>query len=247
MDAHSRARRVRRAVRSRLTATNAIACTALFLALGGGAYAASSSFVGRAGNINTCVPPNGGEVNVWKPGHRCSGGRVNLAFPTTAGRTGATGPTGAPGATGATGATGPANADAVTVDGQALVKLSLRIATPTSGTTTATLYAGNGLTVYAACDSTGAASLLASGPASADEQLTVSGYQSGASAAAFGSQTGALGPTQVTIAPGGSGEASLSSETAGGAVTSGQLGYRQAPGFGAGFGGCTFFGTVITG
>ena len=67
-----------RLIRSRYV----VAATVLLVALSGGAYAlaASSPFVGAHGNINTCVPPTGGEVNVWKPGHRCSGGRVGLAF-----------------------------------------------------------------------------------------------------------------------------------------------------------------------
>src|SRR5580704_13986375 len=85
----------------------AVATVALAL-LGGGAYAlaaSSSPFIGPHGNINTCVPTNGGEVNVWKPGHRCGSGRVGLAFPTV-GAPGATGATGASGTTGATGATG---------------------------------------------------------------------------------------------------------------------------------------------
>ena len=99
---------MRRTIRSRFTFANIVAGTALFVALGGGAYAATSSFVGLHGNINTCVPPAGGEVNVWKPGHRCTGGRVGLAFPVNA-QPGATGSTGPTGLTGATGATGQAN------------------------------------------------------------------------------------------------------------------------------------------
>src|ERR1700685_198594 len=105
MDGHPRTRRVGRALRAHLTTDHANAFHGLFVALGGGASAATTSFVGPHGNINTCVPPSGGEVNVWKPGHSCSGGRVGLAFP-AAGAHGATGATGVTGATGTTGATG---------------------------------------------------------------------------------------------------------------------------------------------
>jgi hypothetical protein len=159
---------IRRVMRSRLAITAALA---LFLAAAGGvAYAASGSpFIGQHGNINTCVPPRGGEVNVWKPGHKCSGGRVPLAFPAHA-------QNGAPGPQGATGPTGPTNPSAATVNGETVTKLLYQAPTPASGTSSFTLYTGDGLTILADCSNTGDASLVADGPVSANSALTVNGY-----------------------------------------------------------------------
>jgi hypothetical protein len=235
---------MRRMIRNRFTFANVVAGTALFVALGGGAYAATSSFVGPHGNINTCVPPAGGEVNVWKPGHRCTGGRVGLAFPVmNQGATGSTGPTGLTGATGATGVPNPA---ATTVDGQTVTKLSLKEPTPASGTTSVTLYSGAGLTILAACDSSGNASLQANGPASADSELTVSGYQNGGTGY-YGSQTNTLGPASLAaLGPANAGEAAFSYASSAGQVATGNIGYQKAPSLGS-FAGCAFFGSVISG
>jgi hypothetical protein len=242
---------MRRTIRKRFTFANIVAGTALFIALGGGAYAATSSFVGPHGYINTCVPPAGGEVNVWKPGHRCTGGRVGLAFPGNAqagvaGPKGATGATGATGLAGATGATGAANPAATTVDGQTVTKLSLKEPTPTSATTSVTLYSGSGLTILAACDSSGNASLQANGPVSADSELTVSGYQNGGTGY-YGSQTNTLGPSSLAaLGPANAGEAAFSYASSGGQVVTGNIGYQKAPSLGS-FAGCAFFGTVVSG
>jgi hypothetical protein len=233
---------MRRFARGRHLAT----LTVLFVALGGVAYAASGSpFVGPHGNINSCVAPGGGEVNVWRPGHRCSGGRVGLAWPGIA-QVGATGTTGATGAAGATGTTGPSNPAATTVDGEAVTKLSLKEPTPASGTTSLTLYGGSGLTILADCDSSGNASLQANGPTSADSELTVSGYQDGGTGY-YGSQTATLGPASlVPLGPSDAGEASFSYAASSGAVVTGNIGYQKAPSFGNAAG-CAFFGTVISG
>jgi hypothetical protein len=235
-------------IRNRFTFANIVAGTALFIALGGGAYAATTSFVGPHGYINTCVPPSGGEVNVWKPGHRCTGGRVGLAFPANAvaGPKGATGSTGPTGLTGATGATGSANPAATTVDGQTVTKLSLKEPTPTSVTTSMTLYSGAGLTILAACDSSGNASLQANGPVSADSELTVSGFQNGGTGY-YGSQTSTLGPASLAaLGPAVAGEASFSYASSSGQVVTGNIGYQKAPSLGS-FAGCAFFGTVVSG
>ena len=235
---------MRRLIRSRLTVTNVAVALGLFLAIGGVAYAAGgSSFIGPHGMINTCVPPRGGEVNVWTPGHRCSGGRVPLAWPGRA-QNGAAGPAGTTGASGATGATGPTNPAATTVDGETVTKLLLKEPTPASGTTSIALYSADGLTILAACDHTGTASLQANGPASADSELTVNGFQGGAS---FGSQTHALGPASVApLGPAGSGETSFSYADTAGQVISGQIGYQAAPSLGTSPG-CAFFGVVASG
>lgn len=228
-----------RLLRKRSRLAKASAVVALFATMGGVAYAAESSpFVGPHGNINSCLPPNGGVPHVWKPGHGCSGGYVGLAFPTTGAA--ATGPTGT------TGATGPSNPSATTVDGQTVSKLLLKEPTPSSGTTSATLYANDGLTITADCDSTGTASLVATGPASADSELTVSGDDS-VGTGYFGSQTNALGPTSdIALGPAGSGESSFSYASSSGSVVSGQLGYQKASSF-ATYAGCAFFGEVASG
>jgi hypothetical protein len=234
-----------RVIRSHLTVPRAIAALALFLvAAGGVAYAASGSpFIGQHGNINTCVPARGGEVNVWKPGHKCSGGRVNLAFP-TGGQTGQAGPAGT---TGATGPTGPTNPAAVTVDGESLTQLLLKVPTPASGSSSVTLYSADGLTILANCASTGNASLIADGPASADSELTVSGYNDAASPGSFGSQTNALGPSSaVALGPANAGHASFSYANSAGQVITGEIGYQNAPAF-ATYAGCAFFGTATSG
>jgi hypothetical protein len=213
-----------------------VAVVVVFLSvLGGAAYAASGgSFVGPHGNLNTCVPVGGGTVRMWKAGHKCSPGRVLVAWA-------AAGATGATGQTGATGATNPA---ATTVNGQAVDKLRLEEPTPTSGTTSISLYTGNGLTILADCTSAGVASLVADGPVTADSELTVSGYQG---TSAFGSQTNALGSTSLAVlGPAGSGEASFSYSSSAGAVVSGDVGYQSAPSFGS-YGDCGFFGSVTVG
>lgn len=219
---------------------------ALFCAVGGAAYAASSSsFVGPHGNINGCVARSGGELNIWKPGHNCSGGRVNVAFPVR-GQGGPAGATGATGITGATGATGATNPSATTVDGETVTKLLLKEPTPATGMTTATLYNANGLTILAECDNAGNASLQANGPASADSVLTVSGFQSGGTGY-FGSQTSTLGPASAaSLGPPSAGETSFSYASSSGQMVTGGIGYQKAPSFGT-FNGCAFFGTVTSG
>lgn len=223
----------------------AVAGIALFCAVGGAAYAASTSFVGPHGNINGCIGRNGGELNIWKPGHRCSGGRVNIAFPVR-GQAGPAGATGATGTTGATGATGAVNPAATTVDGQTVTKLLLKEPTPATGMTSQTLFSGGGLTILAECDNAGNASLQANGPASADSVLTVSGYQSGGSGS-FGSQTSTLGPASAaSLGPPSAGETSFSYASSSGQTVTGNIGYQKSPSFGA-FNGCAFFGTVVSG
>lgn len=221
-----------------------VACAAVFAALGGVAYAATNpGFIDSSNHINSCLPPDGGQVHVWHPGHGCSGGWQALAFAATA-QSGATGPQGVTGLTGPQGATGPVNPNATTVDGETLAKLSLKEPTPTSSTTVQTLYSGDGLTILANCDNAGNASLQANGPASADAELTVNGVDTGATP--FGSQTNTLGPT--SFAPLGapsSGQTTFSYASSSGAVVTGSIGYQHAPAFGA-YSGCGFFGTVTS-
>jgi hypothetical protein len=87
---------------------NAIALVALFVALGGGAIAATGGgeFLSRTGAINGCVASKGGVLRVVKPGKRCPRHTVAVRF-NAVGRPGATGATGKTGATGSPGAPGP--------------------------------------------------------------------------------------------------------------------------------------------
>jgi hypothetical protein len=207
----------------------------LFAGIAGGAYAAgSSAFIATNGAITSCLPPRGGALHVWLPGHRCSGGWVQLNWNAV----------GATGATGATGAAGPVNPSATTVDGQTVSKLLLKVPTPGSGTTTSTLYSGSGLTILAECDSSGNASLVANGPSSNDSELTVSGDSTGGS---FGSQTDNLGSSSnATLGPASSGEASFSYASSSGTVLTGSIGYQKTGSFG-GYAGCAFFGDITSG
>ncbi|HUB76680.1 MAG TPA: hypothetical protein VL977_06470 [Solirubrobacteraceae bacterium] len=219
--------------RGRIKPLRALALAGVVAAIGAGAaYAAGASpFVGSTGAISSCLPPKGGQVHVWKPGHACSGGWVALSWA-------------ASGATGPTGATGAPNPAAQTVDGQALEKVMTRIPTPASGSSTATLYASNGLTLTAACSNTGSASLTASGPGSGDAELTVSGY---GGAGAFGSQTATLGSAgDATVGPAGSGETTFSFANSSGTLVNGQLGYQSASSFST-YAGCSFFGELTAG
>lgn len=212
--------------------------------LGGVAYAASgSTFVGGDGSIGGCAPPGGGQVHIWRPGHGCSGGWASVAFAGN-GAKGPSGPTGATGATGLPGATGPSNPAATTVNGQTVTKLLLKEPTPTSSTSIATLYSASGLTILAECDTAGNASLAANGPASADSQLTVNGYDN---AGSFGSQTSVLGPAgAAALGPASAGDASFSYANSSGQTVTGTIGYQKAPSAGT-YAGCAFVGTVISG
>jgi hypothetical protein len=85
-------------LRPHMTFGNVVALTALFVALGGGAYAAvGNPFVSARGAIQGCVKR--GALDVVKAGKRCPKGTTALAFSRTGpqGRTGATGAQGAAG------------------------------------------------------------------------------------------------------------------------------------------------------
>jgi len=91
-------------VPGRLSYANVMSTVAVFIALGGGAYAATSSFGGGGGAIHGCVPGRGGALIVVKPGRSCPRGTLALLFNAKGSR----GPTGA---TGATGREGPAGGE----------------------------------------------------------------------------------------------------------------------------------------
>ena len=86
---------------------NAVALVALFVALGGGAFAATGGgFLGRTGTVTGCVASKGGVLRVVKPGKRCPRHTVALRF-NALGRPGAAGAPGKTGAAGSPGAPGP--------------------------------------------------------------------------------------------------------------------------------------------
>ncbi len=99
-----------RSFRSHLSYSNVVASLALFVALGGGAYAAAGgSFVaGKNGTIKGCVPKRGGALRVVMVGKRCPRGTVALKF-NTKGRQGTAGPKGVPGPTGPAGSNASIN------------------------------------------------------------------------------------------------------------------------------------------
>jgi hypothetical protein len=91
-------------VRSHLSFANAISSIALFLALGGGAYAASGGFVGAKGAIRVCVA-NGGGLTVVKSGRNCNKNTTAVTLDQR-GQPGRAGANGAPGSQGVQGPQG---------------------------------------------------------------------------------------------------------------------------------------------
>jgi hypothetical protein len=65
-------------LRSKITYANVMATIAVFLALGGGALAATS-FVGSDGTIKGCVSSSG-NLKVLKPGKKCGKGTTKIAW-----------------------------------------------------------------------------------------------------------------------------------------------------------------------
>jgi hypothetical protein len=92
-----------------LSYANVMATVAVFLALGGGAFAATTGLMSKDGTIHGCVSTHSHVLTVLKPGKRCGRGHVALAF-NAKGVPGARGPSGATGPTGPTGPAGPAGA-----------------------------------------------------------------------------------------------------------------------------------------
>jgi Collagen triple helix repeat (20 copies) len=95
------------ALRRRLTYANVAASLALFIALGGSAFAASS-FISKSGSITGCVDKSGA-VRIVAAGKKCGKGEKSLKWsqkgPT--GKTGKNGKNGNTGAQGLRGLTGP--------------------------------------------------------------------------------------------------------------------------------------------
>ena len=95
-------------VRPRLNHATVVAYLALFVALGGGAFAASRGFVSSNGELRGCVDAEG-QLTVLKAGKSCAKHRTQIAW-SVRGPQGATGPPGVTGAQGASGAQGAAGA-----------------------------------------------------------------------------------------------------------------------------------------
>lgn len=98
--------------RSHLTYANVMATTAVFLVLGGGAFAAKS-LTTKDGTITACVTKGSGEVRIAGSGKKCPRGTREVKWnqtgpPGAAGAPGQAGPVGPPGAPGAEGPTGDA-------------------------------------------------------------------------------------------------------------------------------------------
>jgi hypothetical protein len=90
-------------VRSRLTFANVASALALFISLGGGAYAASAGLVGSDSTIRACVAKNG-SVRVLTAKRACTKRETAIAWNRR-------GPVGQTGAAGPAGERGPAGAD----------------------------------------------------------------------------------------------------------------------------------------
>lgn len=129
--------------RPRLTYANAMSSVAVFVALGGGAYAASS-IPGSGGVVHGCYQTKRGYLRLVPAGRRCSKGEKAIALDEqgpqgtagAAGPAGATGPAGTPGAAGVAGLTGgpgPQGPGATSLSGEAASGAEATLARLTNG------------------------------------------------------------------------------------------------------------------
>ena len=140
-------------IRSRLTFANVAAGLALFVALGGGAYAATSdALVGSGGKIHGCVQKNGA-LSVAKVGKTCPKHTTSLVFDQTGPR-GAAGSTGAQGAAGTAGTPGAAGAPGA--PGAAGPGATSYFTTVAAGGTYDGVTLANGVLILGGCPATGA-------------------------------------------------------------------------------------------
>jgi hypothetical protein len=95
-------------IRGRLTFANVASATALFVAFGGGALAATSSFTGPNGQIHGCANKTTGALRALKTGGKCGRKEIALVWSQQGpqGRVGATGPPGTNGTNGLNGTNG---------------------------------------------------------------------------------------------------------------------------------------------
>jgi len=142
-------------IRSRLTFANVAASLALFLALGGGAYAATSNaLVGSGGVIHGCVLKDG-TLSVVSAGKKCPKHTSTLVFDQKGpqGSAGATGVAGAPGAAGAGGAAGATGATGAAGPGATSYFATVAANDDYNGVTLA-----NGVIISGGCPDAGSAS-----------------------------------------------------------------------------------------
>lgn len=167
------------AVRARLTYANVVASLALFLALGGGAYAAAGAITARTGDptIRACLQTRTGALRVVRTGtRRCRRGQRLIAW-NRRGPTGATGLAGRTGKTGATGKTGKTGKTGATGSGRAYGSVSR------AGTLS------RGRNVSVSHPATGAYCLLLGGGINPDTTVPVATPNRGGDDTAFGANT----------------------------------------------------------
>ena len=92
-------------LRARASFANVVALLALFVALGGGAFAATNAFVGKDGQVHSCVARDG-SVRIVVARKKCAKKQTALAW-SKQGPRGLIGPQGIAGQTGKTGPQGP--------------------------------------------------------------------------------------------------------------------------------------------
>jgi hypothetical protein len=123
---------MRGTLKSILTYSNVMATIAVFIALGAGAYAATT-FVTPKGAIRGCVT-KGGQITLVKSGGRCPKGRQLISWNQQgvagqSGSNGAAGAPGAPGAPGSQGARGPSDGYVATL-GEGTGTATVSVAVP---------------------------------------------------------------------------------------------------------------------
>jgi hypothetical protein len=84
---------------------------AVFLAIGGGAWAATGGFVSSKGTVTACVASHGGAVRIIRAGAHCRRGESSIALAHAPSR----GPAGPRGPVGPTGQIGPAGNDGYSI------------------------------------------------------------------------------------------------------------------------------------
>jgi hypothetical protein len=184
-------------LRTRLTYANAMATIAVFIALGGGAYAAVSSIPGPDGVIHGCYAKRRGNLRLVPAGRRCARSERAIAFTETGppglrgsrGATGAKGTAGAKGATGLKGEQGPAGPGAST--------FSTTLAQPGEATLA---ILSNGVTIKGSCQANTVSLSLLTTSGLTSLQLSGSDFSGGAlNAADVAGSAGSTvsGPTYV--------------------------------------------------
>jgi hypothetical protein len=184
-------------LRTRLTYANVMATIALFIALGGGAYAAVSSIPGPDGVIHGCYAKRRGNLRLVPSGRRCTRSERAIAFMEmgppgpkgSRGSQGAKGTAGTKGTTGIKGEQGPAGPGAAT--------FSTTLAQPGEATLDTLT---NGITIKGSCQASTVSLSLTTTSGLTSLQLSGTDFSEGALGAAdvAGSAGSTIsGPTYV--------------------------------------------------